>query len=124
PIIKDPIRLVGADYENGVLSLKLNRPVNPEWLQALQNMGGYTFQLGKEPQRFVFQGSLAQIPARHDELQAIVNYFKDWLPRANTLYRDHRERVTRKAEEEKRQKLQRDIEEEQRRLTALQNLRI
>ena len=41
--MQDPIRLVGIeDYRGGVLSLKLNRAVTPEWINALHGTGTYS----------------------------------------------------------------------------------
>ena len=42
PLIADPPRLVDFDWDQGTLTLFFQRPVNPKWIQALNNMGGYT----------------------------------------------------------------------------------
>jgi serine/threonine protein kinase len=124
PILQDPIRLVGADYRGGVLSLTLNQAVPPEWIQALHGMGNYSSVLGKEPYRFTFQENVAQVPAHDHELQAIVDHFKTWLPQANSAYRYNRERKLHDREQTARERLQRRIDEEEKRLKALQSLRI
>src|SRR5207237_10098684 len=107
PILQDPIRLVGVDYRGSVLLLRLNRDVTPEWIDAFQNIGGHTSVFGMGPERFTFRGDIAQIAAQNHELQQIVDYFKEWLPRANQKYRHNREQKLRQSEEEARRKLQR-----------------
>lgn len=51
PLIADPPRLVDFDWDQGTLTLFFQRPVNPKWIQALNNMGGYRSVMGKGRQR-------------------------------------------------------------------------
>jgi hypothetical protein len=42
PLAVEPPRLVGADWQNGTLTLKLDRTVTADWVDAIQNhLGSY-----------------------------------------------------------------------------------
>src|SRR2546421_669810 len=82
PLILDPIRLVGVDYDKGYLILRLNQPVTDKWREALCNIQYRYCNFGKAPENFSFNGDTARITARENEVQDIVNSFKDWLPQA------------------------------------------
>ena len=77
-----PPKVVGASWDGGSLTLTLDRPVHQGWVNALQNMGGHTSVMGRGPERFTFTGKTARIQSREDEAQRIIDYFKEWLPRA------------------------------------------
>jgi serine/threonine protein kinase len=124
PLINDPPRLVSFDWNKGTLTLILNVSVTDFWVQALQNMGSHTALLGKGPEQFSFSGNQATIPARENEVQPIIDHFKNWLPVANRVFELNLRRVKEAAEDEKRRQLQRMQEEEERRLRVLKNTRI
>ena len=65
-----------------------NVDVNDRWVYAFQNMGDYSSLWGKEPQKFTFRGDRAVIPARENEVQQIIDHFKDWMPKANKRYEE------------------------------------
>jgi serine/threonine protein kinase len=125
PLISDPPRLVRAGYEQGILHLFLQRPINAKWTNALHNMTGtYTSVMGKGPERFSFSGDRASIPARESEVQQIVDYFKAWLPNANRVYEDMVRREKEQAEAQQREQWQKEIEEEERSQRILANIKI
>jgi hypothetical protein len=124
PLILNPITLVGRDYERGTLVLKLNKPVTDKWRQALYHMGNYSAILGKGPEDFSFSGDTARILARENEIQDIINHFKDWLPKANRKYQEMVAHEKRLEEERQRQQLQAEIAEVERHQRILQNTRI
>ena len=87
PLVTDPIRVIDASWDNGVLTLYLNRHVNPAWVQVLQ-FGGYSRSaiMGVGPERFKFAGDRASVPVSGDSAQRAVDYFKSWLPLVNQIY--------------------------------------
>lgn len=129
PLIIDPPYLVNFDYEpkQGVLFLILQRPINAKWIDAWHYMarfGTYTSFMNKGPERFSFSGEKANIPAREDEVQQTINYFKDWLPIANRVYGEALRREKQEAEERQRKQLQEEIEVQERRQRILASVRI
>lgn len=42
PLAREPPKLIGASWNAGVLTLKLDRPVTQDWVHALHNMGNHT----------------------------------------------------------------------------------
>ncbi len=123
PLILDPPRLVGVDWENGALRLKLSQKVNPKWVWALQNMGSFSAVLGKGPEAFQFYDDAAVVAAQENEVQRIIDYFKQWLPMANRKY----ERTIRQEMEEEQQKerarLQAEVAAREQRDRILRNMK-
>ena len=128
PLINDPPRLVDFDYVHGVLLLYLHRPVNTKWIFAFENMGisggTYRFIHGKEPDRFSVSDEIVRIAAREDEVQLIIDLFKEWLPIANRVYEGTIRREKEEEEGRQRQQLQKEIEEQERRLRVRGRARI
>ena len=124
PLILDPIKLVGIDYDKGTLILKLNKAVTNKWRQALYNMGNFSALWEKAPENFSFTGDTACIGAMEGEIQQIIEYFKDWLPKANRKYQEIVVEEKRQEEERKRQQLQAEIAEVERRQRILRNARV
>lgn len=124
PLIADPPRVVSVDWEDNVLKIKLQRPVNQEWIWALNNMGSHTSILGKGPEAFRFSGSEAQVSAKADEAQDIINYFKGWLPKANQVYESQIRREKEQNERREREALRQQIAKAEERANLLERLKI
>lgn len=88
PLIENPIKLIGADYENGLLKLKLSHSVSEKWIKAFKTIGNCTYIQGKHPQNYDFRYDTAIIPtSEYDNNKDIVNLFKQYLIEANKSYR-------------------------------------
>ena len=85
PLIADPPRLVDFDWDRGTLTLFFQQPVNPQWVKALNNMDNYGSVMGKGPDRFSISGNKAVISATENEIQQVIDFFKQWLPKANRV---------------------------------------
>ncbi|MGD0283435.1 MAG: serine/threonine-protein kinase [Dissulfurispiraceae bacterium] len=127
PLIADPPKLVGVDYERGTLTLTLSTFVNPTWVRAFQNMGNYGSFAGYDPGQFQISGNKAVVSRVRDDsnfIQQLINYFKGWLPTANFKYKETIERQIRDAEENERKRLKQEIEERERRMQILKSVKI
>jgi serine/threonine protein kinase len=124
PLISDPPQLVGADWDGTNLPLTLSQPVNEKWVWALRNMGNYTSVLSKPPQAFRFTGSTAVIDASPSEVRPIVDHFKNWLPQVNEIYAHKVHDDARRAEQEERERLQREIARAERLASINKSIRI
>ena len=124
PLITDPPKLLSFDWNDGVLKLTLSSPVNDKWVSALRNMGSYSSLLGKRPENFRFLSDRAIIDARESQVQGVIDYFKDWLPKANAVY--EREIVWEKEEAQREQyeRLQEQREKEEARKRVLEKVSI
>jgi serine/threonine protein kinase len=121
PLASDPPRVIGGDYQGGNLILKLSRPVNNDWVVALQNMGGYRSYPGAGPENFRFHGDEAQLSLSRDlapQVQEIIELFKGWLPNATKKYASNLRNERQRAEQERleRERVQRLALEEQERI--------
>jgi len=125
PLIIDPPKIIDADWDEGFLSLKLSQPVNHLWVWALRNMDcNYHSVHSKGPEKFMINRDTAKIEVRHDDVQRVIDYFKSWLPNINRIYGERVIKENRKAAEEERLRLQRQIEQQELRERVLKNLRI
>jgi serine/threonine protein kinase len=125
PIARDPIRIIDFDWDQGMLTLKLNRHVTPEWTQAIQ-FGSYPKRsiLGKGPEHFNFRGDTASISVNDNQVQSAIDYFKSWLGPAHTIYVDRLKTAQREREQRAREAIQREIEAIERRRSVLSKVKI
>ena len=104
PLALEPPKLIDADWNQGQLTLTLDRPVTPDWIRALQGINA-TFLMGKDPRAFTFRGDHAIIDAREHEVQQLINYFKAWLPAASSNLRGLLEQAAQRQESARREQL-------------------
>jgi serine/threonine protein kinase len=124
PLAHEPPRLIDACWENGILTLVLDRPVNQDWIYALKNMGSHTSVLGKGPEMFSVNGTEARISANEHDAQSIINYFKAWLPQVTRVLKQNLEARIREEDNRRKEQLRRDREAEEKRLRINQSLRV
>ena len=124
PLALNSPRLINADWNRGHLTLTLDRPVTPEWVQALQRMGSYSSVMGKPPQVFSFNETRATVQASEHEVQAIIDNFKMWLPQASSVLKVQLQAQAQKQEADARESLRREKQAEEQRLRVMQKIRI
>ncbi len=124
PLISDPPRLVNFDWDHGTLTLFLSRPVNSGWVQSLPNVHIYNFVHGRGPMHFPVSGDKAVISAQENEVQRIIDSFKEWLLSANQAYEHKVRREKQQEEVAKRQQLEREIKQEEARQRVLKNVKM
>lgn len=76
PLAEVPPKLIDADWDGITLTMKLDRPVNRDWINALYSMGSFSSVVGKPPQAFTFDGDQASVPAEEHEIQPLIDHFK------------------------------------------------
>jgi hypothetical protein len=107
-VAREPVLLQRIDYDReGHLVLILNQHVTNEWVRDFHGISNIAFCAGKEPRNFSFKGNRASIPY-DNEGQQLIDYFKEYLIRANTLYHQRHEATRLKAEADEQQKRQQD----------------
>jgi serine/threonine protein kinase len=123
-LVNDPPRLVGFNWDRGLLELVLSQPVNDKWVWALQNMGSHSSAWNKGPERFKIAGNKARIEAEEREVQDIIDHFKNWIPRVTKVYEQRIRRENQETEERKRTEIKRQIEQEEARHRVLSKVKI
>ena len=119
PLVVDPPRLVGANWNGGMLTLTLSSPTNKKWIQTLRepgfsgttgiNYGG--FFVGLSTLDFADNIVTTRAPEDLGTIQDIVDLFRDqWLPYANRAYENRITREMKEAEERERMQLQQNLE--------------
>jgi serine/threonine protein kinase len=124
PLIADPPRLVNFDWDKGTLTLFFQQPVDEKWVWALQNIGSRTYVAGKGPEAFRIRGDRAVISATESEVQKVIHYFKEWVPRANRVYEERIRREKAEEEEKQRKELKRQVLEQEARQRVLKNVKL
>lgn len=124
PLIADPPRIIGADWDSGILTIIFSCSLNQKWHWALRNMGGHTAVWGKGPEMFKIVDNKAKIDASASDVQRIIDHFKEWLHRVNWTYEETIKREKRNEEEKERQRLKLQIEKEEERMRVLKSIRI
>lgn len=90
----EPPVLIDVNWDSGVLTFKLDRPVTMQWFAALQNMGNYSATLGRGPQTFNYSPqapTILRASAMPHEAQSMVDHFKTWLPKATQTLKNQLE---------------------------------
>lgn len=113
PLIADPPQLIDFDWQNGILTLILSRPVTDKWVQTFYHIDWRQSLMGKEPRAFTLSKSKKEIQVRAEErqVQDIINYFKPWMPTTNNDYKRLVEQEKKNQEEKLRKELQAKIAE-------------
>ena len=124
PLAYEPPKLVDFRWDGRVLTLILDRVVSHMWVQALGQMDSTASVLGKGPEAFTFRGNTAEVPAGDFELQAIINFFKKWLPAATQKLKVLLESAIQREEVERRERLRLEREAEEHRLRVIQGITI
>jgi serine/threonine protein kinase len=122
PLAHTPPTIVDIDWDQHVLTITLDQPIHNRWVSAFNNMGNYSFVLGRGPQTFKFAGPTARVSAKAEQVQDIINHFKVWLPLATKKYHESLQQEQanatrherglierRKRAEEERQRVLRDV---------------
>jgi len=124
PLVVDPVRIVGADWDDNVLTLMFQHAITPAWQQALLNMGSHSALMGAGPERFTFRGNKGFVNIDDRYAQDVINNFKVWLPKANCVYVERVRREKREAEEAERERLRQEAKRQEARANVLRNLKI
>ena len=126
PLVVDPPRLAGLDYREDLLVLRLSKNVTERWINEFRAIGNYSGFLEREPASFKFKGKEAAIPAMHNdhENQQLINYFKEYLEKANAAYREKLEAEQSRKEASEKERIRSEINAEEERERKLRKLKI
>ena len=122
-VTREPVLLQRIDYDQeGRLVLILNQHVTNEWIRDFWGLSDVACCSGKEPRNFSFKGNRAYI--RYDnEGQQLIDFFKEYLTRANTLYYQRREATRLKAEADEQHQRQQNQDWHEHRNRIVNDLR-
>jgi serine/threonine protein kinase len=126
PLVLDPIRLIGVDYDHGDLVFKLSREPNMGWenvFHQLKNVPFLTTGQGPDSIRFYGNSALFELLSR-GQAQQLTNLFKTYLEAANRQYADFVKERQLREEEALRTKLRQRVDEEELRQEILSKVRL
>jgi serine/threonine protein kinase len=124
PLITDPIRAVEKeDYVNGILTLRLNRPVTKKWEHYFRRRAT-SFSANVSSAIISFNGDKVFVRTNDHFLQQGVDFFKQYCILANEEYaaevvREHRQEL-----ERRRSALKRMIQDNEARSKVLERIHV
>jgi serine/threonine protein kinase len=124
PFVVDPVRLTGCDWDKNILTLQLSRPVNEKWKAAFLNIDSRYYLYGKSPENFQFMGDKAIINASDSQVQKVIDQFNGWLPVVNQKYEQIVIKEMREKENRERERIKKELEDQERRQSVLRNVKI
>ena len=123
----EPISLIGLDFANGTLTLKLSRNVPPGWTQEFQQpRGGHSSIPGYGPENFQIRGDIASISVREDEklVQNVVDHAKQYVAAANRGYVEQLREHAAREERQQRAALEKKMAEAELRKNILSKVKL
>ena len=123
PLAFVPPKITQIDWENGVLTLKLDQAVHAKWTRALHNIGNYTSVMGIPPTAFQFSGDTARVNMQASDVQRVIDFFKQWLPSASQTLRLELEREYAEQRRQAERALAVRKSQEEARLNVLRNVK-
>lgn len=123
-LITDPIRILDKlDYRDGILTLKLNQPVNEIWVACFKKRATrYTANFSAA--MVAFSGYHLRIRASDHFLGEGLRFVNDYIPVANEDYAALVKQEHRKEIEKQRVALQSKVREEEARLRILDRIKV
>jgi serine/threonine protein kinase len=121
-----PVELVAiADWKAGNLILELNQDPSPGWIQRfIDPRGNWSSIMGAGPENFKFRYNTASVQIREQDVQQVVNNFKDYLKMANVSFEQGLKSEVKQMEMKKRQQLEREIADVEARERIFKNVKI
>jgi serine/threonine protein kinase len=124
PLIADPIRVIEKeDYNNGVLTLRLNRQINQEWELCFRKRAT-SFSANVSSAMISFHRDKAHVRVNDHFLQQGVNFLKEYCLLANEEYAAQVKREHLEEMEKRRSDLRRRIVELENKARILQKITI
>jgi len=123
-IVHEPVRIIGFEWDKGLLELALNHEINPIWNWAFDNMGNHTSVFGKGPSQWGLHGNVASVYVVDSQVQKVIDYFKEWLPLVHRAYVRKLEENISNEKREIKQEMANKLAAESRRLEVMKNVKI
>lgn len=124
PLIRHPVTLVNVDYQREELIFKLSSSPNFKWIEQFHNrLSGITSFVGMGPGSVSFRGSVARIACAPRDAQMQIDYFKDWLMKANQSYAARIAIEAQEARQQEQKKRESTLAEERKRQELLKRLK-
>lgn len=121
PLVVDPVRIIGFDYQNDTVICKLSASPNRTWEEQWLNSGGmYTTSMHWN--MVSFSGNFAHMRASESRAQEVVNFIKGRIQVINENYRVFITEKKRQEDERKRQDLITKLEAEKKRAELIKKI--
>lgn len=127
-LILEPPRIIKFDYDKDAEDLKiyLDKSVNELWIDCLGGTS-YKYMMGFDINQFKFNNNEAKVHVplyQLDNVQEIIDYFKDWVKNANNLYPEKVKKNIKLEKIKKEEELKRKIEKEEKINALLKSVKI
>lgn len=116
PVARNPIQVVGGDWDGSRLVFKLSQSPPPLWIQLVaDSIDGMSYYMDYPPQLISFSGDSAYWSSSESTAQEQINQFKQRVAFANTKYVRLLDENAKREEEEDRRRLRAAIQTEEKR---------
>jgi hypothetical protein len=121
----EPVTLMAADREGGVLKLELNRAPEIGWVQRFkQPREGYSSLMGADPPRFTITNKIAYVSVDGPNAQTVISHFRTYLQMATRGYQQDLNAAAAQREREERAALEAERKAAKDRSRVLATLKI
>ena len=115
PLVREPIRLVDFEVNDGGVSLRLNHSPNPRWIELYRNMSGVSFFMGMDFRKAPISGNTIQLRSHNEgEYQQLIDQTKAGIRATNQAYADVMGNEARQRVADERRRLQEAVDAEKR----------
>lgn len=122
PLVLDPLSIIGKDWNEGMLSIRLSQPVTEKWQTVLARTPGLSYYPGLEPARYGVRGDQVVVVVGSQMAKRAYAQFVEWLPTVRKAYEQAVSTELRTQERARKQRLECEREKEQERLRVLREL--
>lgn len=125
PLVLNPVKLIDIQFKSDQLVLILNQTPTEKWTRTFKEIRDFGAIKGREPYNFNFYGNTAIINMiREIEEVKLVEYFTDYLIKANKDYKLLIEKQYKDAEMKERERIKQEIDAEERRRRILSKIKL
>lgn len=123
PLAHFPPKIVHVNWYDRKLTIELDVKVSSQWNDVLKwRLGSHSSVMGIGPEKFDFVGNTVVVNVDEHSAQSVINYLKDWLPRATAAYRYELEQAAAEIQIRRRKELENARAAEERRIHVNRSL--
>lgn len=124
PLVSTPVKIASFDYRQGNLLLTLNATPHEGWQNTFRRIDYGTAVWGKGPPAFNFAGNVMSIPVSAESAQQVLSDANRFVGITNAKYAEEKKHEAERRERDARERLQRNLKEEEARVALLQKLKL
>lgn len=114
---------VGMRWEEGVLTIELNRQPEAGWIQRLYRPFDGSYMMNQPPTAYRFAGNAVRVEVEGHQAQRAYDQFKGWAPKITALFQQDLTQAAAKRDYEQRRALEAKVKAAEEAARVNQNLK-